>query len=66
MKKNVRFNDVITVIEEPPELVEDLYRSRKSDWAQKKLDKIRMEQLITPILDLNHRKKIYNTFYLNV
>jgi hypothetical protein len=66
MKKNVCFNDVITVIEEPLELAEDLYKSRKSNWTQKQLDKIRMERLLVPILDKNHRKKIYNKYFFNV
>jgi hypothetical protein len=66
MEKNVRFNDVIIVIEEPEELAEDLSNSRKSNWAQRKLDIIRMETLLKPILDKHHRKKIYNTLFANV
>ena len=58
-KKTVQFNNCITIIEEPINLAEDLFKARLSDWSQRRLDKVRMDRLLSPILNSDHRKKMF-------
>ena len=59
-KKEVHFNDDIQVIYEPPELSDLLKEARMIpiDHISRQLDKLRMEHLLTPIFDKQHRIKI--------
>lgn len=59
-KRKVHFNNFITTIEEPLELSEDLHKARKSDWAQRVLDKLRIERLLNPVLENMHKKQLLN------
>ena len=67
-KKVVRFNDKIEIIFEPPGLSLSLKEARipSDDYISRQLDKIRMENLLNPILTLEHRKKIQNRNSNNV
>jgi hypothetical protein len=57
-KKKVSFNEILQVIYEPPELIQELHLSRKSDYLQRRADKFRYEKLLAPVLNALHRKKI--------
>jgi hypothetical protein len=57
--KKVRFNDNVTIIQEPPELSDDLRNSRKSDFYQRQADKFRYELMLQPIFNNKHRSKIF-------
>jgi hypothetical protein len=58
-KKKVSFDLIPTIyIEENEELSMMLQEARKSDYFQKQLDKLRMHNLLTPILSPEHREKI--------
>jgi hypothetical protein len=59
--KNVRFNDEVTIIPEPPELYIELLESRKSDFLQRQADKLRYERLLKPVLESKIKRiKYYN------
>jgi len=46
----------IQIITDPPHLSVELARYRKSDWAEKYLDRIRIENLLNPIIEKHVRK----------
>ena len=56
---SVRFSEDISILVEPEHLAWDLHLARKSDYAQRQADQARMERLLSPILDTEHRKKVY-------
>jgi hypothetical protein len=58
--KQVRFLDTPTYIFETNNLQLDLQNSRKSDFMQRKMDYIRMTNILSPILTTQHRDKIWN------
>jgi len=49
--------------DEDPDLFVDLYQSRINDFLIRKIDHQRMEKLLTPIFDYNHRIKIWNLIF---
>lgn len=57
--KKVDFNDEFKIIEEPKDLQKALQKSRQSDYFQRQLDKLRMNNLLAPILNAAHREKIW-------
>jgi hypothetical protein len=57
--KKVRFNDNVIVIHEPPELSDDLRKSRKSDYLHRQADRARYELMLQPIFTNTHRTKIF-------
>ena len=62
-KKTVHFNDDIQLIEEPPELSDVLKEARlpemsSIDRIMRQLDKLKMEILLSPVLDKQHRLDI--------
>jgi len=57
IQKTVSFGR-ITYIYTPIHLIEDLKATRKNDFFQKELDKIRIAAVINPILTNTHRKQI--------
>jgi len=59
-KKEVQFNLEPTIIYEPTDMAEDLKAYRKDNYLQKKADAARYERILSPILSLTHRKKIWN------
>ena len=61
--RSVKFSEDIIIILEPDSLAEDLYLARKSDYAQRQADKARMERLLGPILNKEHRHDIYEKIY---
>uniref|UniRef100_A0A0K2THP3 Uncharacterized protein n=1 Tax=Lepeophtheirus salmonis TaxID=72036 RepID=A0A0K2THP3_LEPSM len=65
IKKNVSFSqeDCWSVIEEDPKLAKELRESRISDHLSRKADRERLEKIISPILDEDHRKKVYLRVY---
>ena len=63
--RTVRFSEDISILEEPEDLAVDLYLARKSDFAQRQADKARMERLLSPILNTEHRKNIYEKIVAN-
>jgi len=58
-KKQVRFNDAIVVICEPYNIAQHLHQARKSNYYEKILDKIRLSNMLNPILSPTLRKRIY-------
>jgi hypothetical protein len=58
IKKSVTFSDNIIIIEEPLEIKKELHLSRINNFMHFQLDKLRYEALLTPIFNVNHRKKI--------
>jgi hypothetical protein len=58
-KKKVYFNLTPTIIYEPLDVVDELKQYRRNNEIQKKADKERMERILSPILSLEHRYKIY-------
>jgi hypothetical protein len=61
--KHVHFNLIPNIIYENEDIAEDLRKSRQSDFMQRKADAIRFERLLSPILSLQHRTKIWNRLY---
>jgi hypothetical protein len=58
-KKKVSFDLTPTIyMEENEELSKMLQEARKSDYFQRQLDKLRMHNMLTPILSPEHRDKI--------
>jgi len=56
-KVTVRFNEHnIQIINDPPHLAVELASYRKSDWAERYLDRIRRENLLNPIIEKHVRK----------
>jgi len=56
-KITVTFDDTnIQIINDPPHLSVELANYRKSDWAERYLDKIRRENLLNPIIEKHVRK----------
>jgi len=56
-KVTVTFDEYnIQIITDPPHLSVELARYRKSDWAEKYLDRIRIENLLNPIIEKHVRK----------
>jgi len=48
--------DNIQIITDPPHLSVELASYRKSDWAERYLDRIRRENLLNPIIEKHVRK----------
>ncbi len=65
MKKQVTFNSTITVHYDPEDLADDLKEYRKSDVLQRQMDALRMKNLLSPILTLTHRSKIWKSLSAN-
>jgi hypothetical protein len=65
-KKEVHFNLEPTIIYDPTDMTEDLQAYRKDNYLQKKADAARYEKILSPILSLNHRKKIWNILQQNI
>jgi len=63
MKKKVTFHSEIRSYEEPYELSELLCEARKNNYFQRQADLSRMERLLSPILDKEHRIKIFNKLF---
>ena len=61
--KHVHFNLTPTIVYETEDIAEDLQKCRKSDFMQRKGDAARFERLLSPILSLDHRTKIWNKLY---
>jgi hypothetical protein len=61
--KHVHFNLTPTIVYETEDIAEDLQKCRKSDFMQRKADAARFERLLSPILSLDHRTKIWNKLY---
>ena len=61
--KHVHFNLNPTIVYETEDIAEDLQKCRKSDFMQRKADAARFERLLSPILSLDHRTKIWNKLY---
>jgi hypothetical protein len=57
--KHVHFSLSPTIIYEPDDITEDLREYRKNNDLQKKADMARYTKLLTPILTLDHRRKIW-------
>jgi len=53
----------LVLIYENEDIAEDLRKSRQSDFMQRKADAIRFERLLSPILSLQHRTKVWNRLY---
>jgi len=62
-KKHVNFNFVPDVIYDSDNLAKELNEYRKSNIFQKKADALRMEKMLSPILSVEHRLKIWNKIY---
>ena len=58
--KQVRFSDNIIIILEPDHISEHLKQSRISDFSRRQADMNRMERMLSPILSIEHRKKIFD------
>ncbi len=58
-KLNDNFNNVITYHESPVELTLELLEYREDDNSKRIVDKLRMKNMLNPILDTEHRQKIY-------
>jgi hypothetical protein len=56
---HVHFNLTPIIIYEPAELTDDLREYRRDTFLRKKADAIRLERLLSPILSMEHRLKIY-------
>jgi hypothetical protein len=65
MKKQVKFNSTITIHYDPEDLTDDLKEYRKSDVLQRQMDALRMKNLLSPILTLTHRSKIWKSLNLS-
>ena len=63
MSKSVQFNTNDVIINEPPEIALDLHEARKNDFFQRMADMVRMERLLSPILDPEHRRNIFNRIW---
>jgi ASC-1-like (ASCH) protein len=63
MNKQLSFNSTPTIIYDPENLADDLREYRKSNIFQKKMDALRMEKLLSPILTVTHRLKIWKKLY---
>ena len=61
--QHVHFNLTPTIVYETEDIAEDLQKCRKSDFMQRKADAARFERLLSPILSLEHRTKIWNKLY---
>jgi hypothetical protein len=61
----VTFNSTLTIHYDPEDLADDLKEYRKSDVLQRQMDALRMKNLLSPILTLTHRSKIWKTFNLS-
>jgi hypothetical protein len=61
--KHVHFNLTPTIVYETEDIAEDLQKCRKSDFMQRKADAARFERILSPILSLDHRTKIWNKLY---
>ncbi len=61
--KHVHFNLIPNIIYENEDIAEDLRKCRQSDFMQRKADAIRFERLLSPILSLQHRTKVWNRLY---
>jgi hypothetical protein len=57
--KTVTFNNVITYHEPPVKLALELLEYREDDNSKRIVDKLRMKNILNPILDTEHRQKIY-------
>ena len=62
--KTVSFNNYPIIIHEPYNLAKDLRDARRSDLNQRHADKYRMEKLLTPVFEVNFRKKMYTKLVL--
>ena len=62
-KKHVNFNCVPSVIYDSDDLAKELNEYRKSNIFQKKADTLRMEKMLSSILSVEHRLKIWNKIY---
>ena len=59
MDKKVTFcNKPPIIIFEPLHLVEEMREARRSDYMQRQADKCRMERLLSPIFNPEHRDKM--------
>ena len=58
-KKRVYFNLTPTIIYDPVDMADELKQYRRNNEIQKKADKARIERILSPILSLAHRYKIY-------
>jgi hypothetical protein len=58
-KKKVHFNLTPTIIYDPVDMADELKQYRRNNEIQKKADKARIERILSPILSLAHRYKIY-------
>jgi hypothetical protein len=61
--KHVHFNLTPTIVYETEDIAEDLQKCRKNNFMQRKADAARFERLLSPILSLEHRAKIWNKLY---
>ncbi len=52
-------------ISEDPLLSEALRAARKSNVAEKRADQARMERLLAPVLDKEHRQRVYERLHAN-
>ena len=57
--KTVTFNNVVAYHESPVELTLELLEYREDDNSKRIVDKLRMKNMLNPILDTEHRQKIY-------
>ena len=57
--KTVTLNGVITYHESPVELTLESLEYREDDNSKRIIDKLRMKNMLNPILDTEHRQKIY-------
>jgi len=57
---HVHFNLTPTIIYEPEELSNDLREYRKDTFQRRQADKCRLERMLSPILTIEHRCKIYD------
>jgi hypothetical protein len=58
-KKKVYFNLTPTIIYDPVDMADELKQYRRNNEIQKKADKARIGRILSPILSLAHRYKIY-------
>lgn len=61
--KKVRFSDSIIYISEDVTLEKELRQYRQSNVQQYKADYFRYKQLLTPILDAQHRQHVYDKYF---
>jgi len=57
---------VVEIVREDPDLADELRLARISDYLTRQADKMRQQRLLSPILCLLHRQKIYEQRFQNV